>query len=134
MHPNDSLFHDFFVFVPQRPYNLLKLERQFDSLWSSAGADHVPDIETILAKRSFEETSIGLHENPWVLQGSIQDELALRRLMLEEKALLVEMQLLGPFTKEEFMSRLAQIEARYKEVATRPTPAKRPRLFNLNNT
>ncbi|KAF7337146.1 hypothetical protein MVEN_02152600 [Mycena venus] len=107
-------------------------DRQFDDLWPSASADLVPDInhETNPAKRSFEKTAIVLHEtiSEQGLQGPIQDNLALRRLMLEEKAQLIEMQRLGVFTKEEFISRLAQIEARYEEPAARPTPTKRPRL------
>lgn len=65
-----------------------------------------------------------------VERGALQDELALRRLMIEEKAQLIEMHRLGVFTKEEFISWLEQIEARYEEVATWVTPDKRLRLSN----
>jgi hypothetical protein len=54
-----------------------------------------------------------------------QDKFALWRLLLNEKVQLVEMHQLGIFTKEELLSHLEQIEARYKEVATRPTLAER---------
>ncbi|KAF7337140.1 hypothetical protein MVEN_02152000 [Mycena venus] len=101
-------------------------DQQFDDLWPSASVDRVPDIdcETIPAKRSFEKTAIVLHE---YVRFQV---LSLRRLMLEEKAQLIEMQRLGVFTKEEFITRLTQIEACYNEPAARPTPAKCPRLSN----
>jgi hypothetical protein len=44
------------------------------------------------------------------------DDLALRRLMLDEKAQLIEMLRLGVFTKDEFKAELAQIAARYEDV------------------
>ncbi|KAF7337137.1 hypothetical protein MVEN_02151700 [Mycena venus] len=137
--PLDQLSHD-----PNFPFahveevtagevqSLVNTDRQFDNPWPSASADRVPDTdrETIPVKRSFEETAISLPENTsgQGFQGPIQDNLALQRLMLEEKAQLIEMQRLGVFTKEEFISHLAQIEARYEEPVTRPIPAKRPWL------
>ncbi|KAF7337145.1 hypothetical protein MVEN_02152500 [Mycena venus] len=137
--PLDKLSHDanvtfahVEVVAAGEVQGLSNTERQFDDLWPSASADHVLDIdrETIPAKRSFEKTAVVLHENisEQGLEGSIQDNLALRRLMLEEKAQLIEMQRLGMFTKEEFISRLAQIDAHYEEPVARLTPAKRPRL------
>ncbi|KAF7337138.1 hypothetical protein MVEN_02151800 [Mycena venus] len=137
--PLDKLSHDanvtfahVEVVAAGEVQGLSNTERQFDDLWPSASADHVLDIdrETIPAKRSFEKTAVVLHENisEQGLEGSIQDNLALRRLMLEEKAQLIEMQRLGMFTKEEFISRLAQIDAHYEEPVARLTPARRPRL------
>ncbi|KAF7337136.1 hypothetical protein MVEN_02151600 [Mycena venus] len=137
--PLDQLSHDAnlpFAHVEEvtagEVQSLVNTDRQFDNPWPSASADCVPDIdhETIPSKRSFEEIAISMPENisGQGFLGPIQDNLALRRLMLEEKAQLIEMQRLGVFTKEEFITRLAQIEARYEEPAAQPTPTKRPRL------
>jgi hypothetical protein len=60
-------------------------------------------------------------------RAAVQDDLAQWRLVLDEKAQLIEMQRLGIYTKEEFLHELAQIEDRYK-VVTQPSRAKRPRL------
>ncbi|KAF7348931.1 hypothetical protein MVEN_01413500 [Mycena venus] len=58
-------------------------------------------------------TRINMHKNIMerIVKGSLQDGLALRRMALEEKAQLIEMLRLGIFTKEQFISRLGQIEA-----------------------
>ncbi|KAF7337141.1 hypothetical protein MVEN_02152100 [Mycena venus] len=141
-HPLAQLSHDAnvpFAHVEEvtagEVQSLANTGRQFDNLWPSASADRVPEInreKEIPVKHSFEEIVTGLPGNTSEqrLEGSIQDDLALRHLMLEEKAQLIEMQRLGMFTKEEFISRLAQIDAHYKEPAARPTPAKRLRLSN----
>ncbi|KAJ7787036.1 hypothetical protein B0H14DRAFT_2955633 [Mycena olivaceomarginata] len=63
---------------------------------------------------------------------AVQDDLALRRLMLDEKAQLIEMLRLDVLTKDKFKAQLAQIEARY-EATTRPSPAKRARLASSSD-
>ena len=60
------------------------------------------------------------------------DDLALRRLMLDEKAQLIEMLRLGIFTKEEFNAELTWIEARYQGAA-RPSPTKCAPLANFDD-
>jgi len=88
------------------------------------------NVKKIPAKRSLEDTLISLHENTMkqtAKRAALQDELAQRRLMLDEKAQLIEMHRLGIYNKEEFLAQLSAIEARFK-VATQPSPAKRPRL------
>ncbi|KAF7371669.1 hypothetical protein MVEN_00023000 [Mycena venus] len=93
----------------------------------------VDNVQTTPAKRSLEDLTFGMHENTTTQMWSDaqqQDELALRRPILDEKAQLIEMHRLGVFTKEEFIARLEKIEAHCEEVATRPTLAKRPRLSN----
>lgn len=60
-------------------------------------------------------------------RAALQDNIAQRRLMLDEKAQLIEIQKLGIYTKEEFIAKLAEIDQRY-ETATQPKPAKRARL------
>ncbi|KAJ6472509.1 hypothetical protein C8R45DRAFT_1217790 [Mycena sanguinolenta] len=66
-------------------------------------------------------------------RAAAQDELAQRRLMLDEKAQLIEMQRLGIYTKDEFLTQLAQIEARYKPNQPSPSPAKRLRLSDSSS-
>ncbi|KAF7339049.1 hypothetical protein MVEN_01981100 [Mycena venus] len=93
--------------------------------------NRVTNVEAIPSKRPFEDTATGTHENPTTQLGSGAqrgDELALRRLILDEKAQLIEMYRLGIFTKEEFLVRLDKIEAHYD--AMRPPPTKRARLSN----
>ncbi|KAJ6527630.1 hypothetical protein DFH09DRAFT_1186593 [Mycena vulgaris] len=99
--------------------------------WSLAVEDLVPNVQTIRAKHYLDGTFSNTHKHTTepTVKRSLQDDLALRRLMLDEKAQLMEMLRLGIFTKEEFLTRLAQIEAR-DEAATRPTPAERGRLAN----
>lgn len=60
-------------------------------------------------------------------RAALQDSMAQRRLMLDEKSQLIEMQKLDVYTKEEFLEQLAIIDARY-EAFTQPRPAKRARL------
>ncbi|KAF8122000.1 hypothetical protein K438DRAFT_1716271 [Mycena galopus ATCC 62051] len=93
------------------------------------------NVKKIPAKRSLEDTLISLHENTMkqtAKRGALQDELAQRRLMLDEKAQLIEMHRLGIYNKEEFLAQLSAIEARFK-VATQPSPAKRPRLSDSSS-
>jgi hypothetical protein len=66
-------------------------------------------------------------------RAALQDDLAQRRVMLDEKAQLIEMKRLGIYTKEEFRTELAQIEARSK-AGTQPAPAKRPRFSDSNSS
>ncbi|KAF8123711.1 hypothetical protein K438DRAFT_1792117 [Mycena galopus ATCC 62051] len=61
---------------------------------------------------------------------AVQNYHLLRRLILDEKAQLIEMFHLGVFTTDEFKTQLAQIEARY-ESQTWASPAERPRLAQL---
>ncbi|KAJ7893064.1 hypothetical protein B0H14DRAFT_2559893 [Mycena olivaceomarginata] len=72
------------------------------------------NIKKIPAKRSLEETLITMHESTMKQaerRAALQD-LAQRRLMLDEKAQLIEMQRLGIYTKEEFIAQLAWYPAR----------------------
>ncbi|KAJ7113279.1 hypothetical protein C8R43DRAFT_961647 [Mycena crocata] len=86
-------------------------------------------VNKIPAKRSFEEMLVGIHEDNIKHAKSraiAQDEIAKRRLMLEEKQQLIEMQKLGMYTKEEFLEKLQEIETSYFP-AVQPKPVKRSR-------
>ncbi|KAJ7898514.1 hypothetical protein B0H14DRAFT_3564223 [Mycena olivaceomarginata] len=65
--------------------------------------------------------------------GIFQYELALRCLVLQAKAQLIEMHRISILTKEKLITRLDKIEARYEEVATWPSPAKRTGLSNCGD-
>ncbi|KAJ7259051.1 hypothetical protein C8J57DRAFT_1340749 [Mycena rebaudengoi] len=83
--------------------------------------------KNIPAKRSFEEMLVNIHETNIEQanrRASLQDDIAKRRLMLEEKQQLIEMQKLGIYTKDEFLTKLKEIEAGYLQ----PKPSKRARF------
>jgi hypothetical protein len=109
--------------------------------------DRIYNVKTVPAKRSFEHStpyrgeyikfqvhspSLNLVARDIMTQmsGTFQYELALRCLVLEAKAQLIEMHRLSILTKEKLITRLDKIEARYEEVATRRSPAKRTHLSN----
>ncbi|KAJ6779215.1 hypothetical protein DFH09DRAFT_1369675 [Mycena vulgaris] len=86
-------------------------------------------IRKLPKKRTLEDTLVSLHESTVqqaAQRAAFQDNLAQRRLMLDEKAQLIEMQKLGLYTKEEFLAKLAEIEQGF--VASQPKPVKRRRL------
>ncbi|KAJ7238943.1 hypothetical protein C8J57DRAFT_1478547 [Mycena rebaudengoi] len=88
-------------------------------------------VSKVPAKRSFEEMLVSMHEDN-IKQAharqSAQDDLAKRRLMLEEKAQLIDMQQkLGIYSNDEFREKLKEIEMSYAPAA-QPKSAKRPRL------
>ncbi|KAF7333791.1 hypothetical protein MVEN_02335900 [Mycena venus] len=93
--------------------------------------DSTHNVIQIPTKRPLEDSPTGntVEQTPECATLQVQGDLALRRLMLDEKAQLIEMLRLGMFTENEFKAQLAQIEARC-QVATQPSPAKRPRLAN----
>ncbi|KAJ7036202.1 hypothetical protein C8F04DRAFT_1181729 [Mycena alexandri] len=93
------------------------------------------NVKMIPAKGSLEDTLVSMHEHTMkqaVKRAALQDDIAQRHLMLDEKAQLIEMQQMGNYTKDEFLAQLKQIEARYA-VATKPSPAKCPRLSGSSN-
>ncbi|KAJ7864917.1 hypothetical protein B0H13DRAFT_1898872 [Mycena leptocephala] len=71
-------------------------------------------VKKIPAKRSLEDTLVSMHSTSspkntlkqTIKRSALQDQLAQRRLMLDEKAQLIEMQRLGIYTKDEFMPSL----------------------------
>ncbi|KAJ7937817.1 hypothetical protein B0H13DRAFT_1852116 [Mycena leptocephala] len=100
------------------------------------GSEGVGDLGDVVYGRSEVRGATARREHVVGLQGTrsrpskcsaLQDQLAQRRLMLDEKAQLIEMQRLGIYTKDEFIAKLAEIEAQYA-IATQRSPAKRPRL------
>ncbi|KAF7328499.1 hypothetical protein MVEN_02536900 [Mycena venus] len=103
--------------------------------WIPVNEHLVNNVQTSPTKHSLEDMSTNSHQystKQAAKRASLQDDLALRRIKLDEKAQVIEMLRLGVLTKDEFLSKLAQIEASYG-VETRPTPAKRPRLSNSND-
>jgi hypothetical protein len=60
-------------------------------------------------------------------RAALQDDLAQRRLILEEKNQLIEIQKMGTYSTEVFVSMLAEIDSRYKAAAQLP-PAKHRHL------
>ncbi|KAJ7884687.1 hypothetical protein B0H13DRAFT_1889897 [Mycena leptocephala] len=99
-----------------------------DEAWLDNEVNHVEE-DTVID--SLENTSDYKHHLEYHGEQSPKTgQVCPQPLLLDEKVQLVEMHQLGVFTKEEFLSCLEQIEAHYEEVATRPTPAKWPRLSN----
>ncbi|KAJ7489756.1 hypothetical protein B0H11DRAFT_1061411 [Mycena galericulata] len=74
--------------------------------------DEISARDTIPAKRAAEDSYENTKEQ--TVKDATQDNLALRHLMLNEKEQLIEMHKLGIYTKEEFISQVAKIEARYE--------------------
>jgi hypothetical protein len=66
-------------------------------------------------------------------RAALQDDLAQRRLILEEKNQLIEIQKMGTYSTKVFVSMLAEIDSRYK-AATQPPPAKRCRLSDNSSS
>ncbi|KAJ7933722.1 hypothetical protein B0H13DRAFT_1855968 [Mycena leptocephala] len=105
------------------------------------GSEGVGDLGDVVYGRSEARGATACREHVVGLQGTrsrntlkqtikcsaLQDQLAQRCLMLDEKAQLIKMQRLGIYTKDEFIAKLAEIEAQYA-IATQRSPAKRPRL------
>ncbi|KAJ6530691.1 hypothetical protein B0H19DRAFT_1384609 [Mycena capillaripes] len=94
--------------------------------------DYVHNIRTAPAERPLEDT-LNTHENTMEQapkRAAHEDDLALRRLILDAKAQLIELHRLGIYTKEELIAQLAKLEERY-EAAAQPIPATRPRLSNV---
>ncbi|KAJ7038862.1 hypothetical protein C8F04DRAFT_1087784 [Mycena alexandri] len=92
---------------------------------SSTSKDYLLDVKRIPLKRFAEQINTPQQA---VIRASPQDDLTLRRLILDEKAQILEMYRLGIYTKEEVIAQLAQIETRCEVAAIRPPPAKRLRL------
>ncbi|KAJ6474525.1 hypothetical protein DFH09DRAFT_1472946 [Mycena vulgaris] len=116
--------------TPTKPATLSKVKSEAAANLSAAILKARQNLKQVPAKRSFEDTLVSLHEKTIeqaAHRAALQDNVALRRLMLDEKAQLIEMQKLGIYSKEEILVMLAEVEERFK-VATQPKPAKRARL------
>jgi hypothetical protein len=105
--------------------------------------DRIYNVKTVPEKRSFGHSTahrrdyiqfqvhspslnlVGRDIMTQMGSGTFQYDLAFRCLVLQAKAQLIEMHRISILTKEKLITRLDKIEARYEEVATRPSPAKR---------
>ncbi|KAK7034367.1 hypothetical protein R3P38DRAFT_3185209 [Favolaschia claudopus] len=106
----------------------VKSENKNDTVLSAALLRARENVKKTPAKRTLEDTLVSLHEatvKQAAKRAATQDDLAKRRLMIEEKGQVLEMFRAGMYSQEAAMEEIAKIESQY--TFTQPSPAKRRR-------
>jgi len=94
-------------------YSDMDVDEESEDRLDPAIADHIYNICTVPAERPLEDI-LNTHTMEQAPKcAAHEDDLMLRRLILDEKAQLIELHRLGIYTKEEVIVQLAKIEERY---------------------